>query len=184
MSILLALAMLSQAAAVPSGVNDSVLGKPEDFAFQGPGRVCMREAYIDLNHGEAAHLKYSGIHYQAIEITGSGGTVEFKEGEAWAKPKNIGTNLVSTAELKVVEVGTFEDFRYLAYGRNRYSEGKLVPMVWIDGTGLRGDRSDRKLVSRLVINPIPRDTCDIAYSYGWDVILNGEPISVRRKPRQ
>ena len=176
--------MLAQAAPVPMGVNDAVLGKAEDYAFQGPGRVCLREAWLDLSEGESAHLKYSGIHFQTIEITGPLGVLELKEGEAWAKPKGELTLLLRRADMEVFDIGNDMEFRYLVYGANRYSEGKLVPLMWLDGGVLVGDTRDRNVVSRVNVGAAPAKSCKMTYNYGWGVLLEGEPMVIRRNERE
>lgn len=183
MSVFFALAMLAQAAPVPTGVNHAVLGKAEDFAFHGPGRVCLREAWIDLSDREVVHLKYSGIHYQTIELAGPDGILELKEGEAWAKPNGERTLLLRRAGMEVFDIGNAREFRYLVYGANQYSKGQLVPMIWLDGDVLVGDARDRKLVSRINIGVRDVKKCKISYSYGWDVLLEGDPMVIRRNER-
>lgn len=183
MSAFLALAIIAQAVPVPTGVNKAVLGKAEDFTFQGPGRVCLREAWLDLFDGELSRLKYSGIHFQTIEIVGPLGVLELKEGEAWAKPRGERTLLLRRADMEVFDIGTDMEFRYLAYGTNQYSDGKLVPMIWLDGSVLVGDARDRKLVSRVNIGAGSVKSCKITYNYGWGVLLEGEPMVIRRNER-
>lgn len=177
-SALLAMMTWMQSASAPIGVNGSVLGKAEEFAFHGPGKVCLREAWVDLTERETAHLKYSGIHHQTIEISGPNGTLELEEGEAWAKPNVRRTLLFHKPGMDVFEIGTDTEFRYLVYGATEYSAGHLVPMIWVDGDVLRGDIRDKKIVSRINLGAANQG-CRITYNYGWGVLLEGEPIVTR-----
>ena len=161
---------------VPTTVNDQELGKAEQFSYQGPGRVCLRESYIDLNAGETAYLAYSGIHSLRVEIRTSDTILKVSEGEAWAKPKHQQNLLLKRDDMAAYEVGDETNFRYLVYGANRYSEGKFVPMIWLDGTALAGDASDKALVGRLHVGTPSESECMIHYNYGWGVLLEGEPV--------
>ena len=183
MSAFLALAMLTQAAPVPTGVDDAVLGKAEHFAFHGPGRFCHRKAWIDLSDREAVHLKYSSIHHQTIELARPDGVLELKEGEAWAKLKGDRTLLLRRAGMEVFDIGNEREFRYLVSGANQYSDGRPVPMIWLDGGVLVGDARDRKLVSRINIGVHDIKECKISYSYGYGVLLEGAPMVTRRNER-
>ena len=184
LSALLAMAALTPVVSAPTGVNDAVLGEAKDYAFQGPGRVCLREAWLDLSKGETAYLRYSGIHFQTIVIDGPSGILELKEGEAWAKPKGERTLLLRKAGMEVFDIGTDMEFRYLVYGANQYSNGQLVPKIWLDGGALVGDGRDRKLVSRISIGALPAKNCNMTYNYGWGVLLEGEPMVMRRNERE
>jgi hypothetical protein len=175
--------MLAQAALVPTGVNDAVLGKAEHFAVHGPGRLCPRAAWADLSDRKAVHLKYSGIHYQTIELAGPDGVLELQEGEAWAKPKGDRTRLLRRADMEVLDVGNEREFRYLVYGANQYSEERLIPMSWLYGGVLVGDARDPKLVSRIKIGARHVKECNISCSYGWGVLLEGDPMVTRRNER-
>ena len=83
-------------------------------------------------------------------------------------------------DFQVYEVGSETEFRYLVYGHNRYSEGKFVPMIWIDGDFLRGNRSDRAIIARLSVGIVPASECAIKYNYGWGVLLGDEPLVMRK----
>jgi hypothetical protein len=86
--------------------------------------------------------------------------------------------------MKVVEVGNETEFRYLVYAKKEYSGRKLVPSIWLDGTALRGNGSDKAIVARLIVDESSMESCDIAYHYGWGVLLEGEPLVIRRSEKQ
>ena len=176
--------LLVAAAPMPKGVNDAVLGTPEQYSFHGPGRVCLREASIEIAKDEVAYLKYSGIHFQTVEIEGPKGSRELKEGEAWAKPKKQTSLFAKNSDMSIFEVGDDTEFRYLIYAKNRYSDGKQVPLIWVDGSALKGDETDKALVSRLNIGSLPFKQCGIQYNYGWGVLMGDEGMVTRRKVNQ
>jgi hypothetical protein len=180
---LLAFLVLAQAIIpTPTGVNGSVLGTPDQFMFKGPGTLCLSAASIELLPTETAYLGYSGIHSQKIEISGPAGRLELTESEPWGRSKGKKMLLMQRQDMKVCRIDDGTEFRYLVYGRDTYSDGKLVPKIWVDGDALRGNRKDREIVSRLFVGSPKVNECAISYNYGWGVLLEGEPL-VKRKDK-
>lgn len=165
----------------PHGVNGSTLGKAEDFAIKGPARICTGEIKFDLEPGESVFLVYSGIHNLQLKLTGAFGTIELTEGDAWARPRNRNAMIFNGNGFRFYDVGDEAQFRYLAYGQNRYSEGDFVPMLWLDGTALKGNRSDIRLLRRFQSHDGTKQDCKVVYSYGWGVILEGEPFFEKKQ---
>ena len=181
MGLILLVAALAHIGA-PTTVNGQVIGKPDDYKVVGPERVCLREASFDLNKNEASYLVYTGIHSQTIQIVGANGTIKLSEGEAWAMPKRPKSLFFKNATMEVYEVEDSDtEFRYLVYARNRYSDGKFVPMIWIDGTSLAEDKSDLDIIRRLSIGDLPIKSCKIKFNYGWAPLMGDEPTVWRHK---
>ena len=178
----ISLALLAAAATeppTPTGINDSVLGKPEDFVTNGPATICTGALKIELDQGERVYLEYSGIHNLRLDLVGSFGTLKLSEGNAWASPRMRNGLVFKSPDFKFYDVGDEREFRYLAYGRSEFTDDGYRPIVWIDGDALRGNRSDRRLLARL--KPYnDGDVCNVTYAYGWGVIMDGRPLLEKR----
>ena len=161
---------------VPRTVNDIVLGEAADFESVGPAQICTDKLKFVLRQGERAYLEYSGIHDMRIAISGKFGVLKISEGDAWAKPRNRNGLVLHTPDLKFYDVGDDHEYRYLAYGKTTYSDGDFIPLIWVDGDALIGNRSDRKLLRRLELRDDTIGGCSVTYGYGWDVVMDGAPI--------
>lgn len=140
----------------------------------------MSDLSYSLEAGETAYLSYTGIHSLRVTIIGLRGSFELAVSENFARPKQSRTRFLRAPDKEVFEIGDDASFRYLVYAKTAFSEGRKIPLVWLDGTALRRNRSDETLVSRISVKTPDPAMCDITYRYGWGVILEGEPFVERR----
>jgi hypothetical protein len=179
LSLLVAAAVL-MTPPVPTTVNDQLLGTVEEFAFRGPGKVCFGEASISIEVGETSYLEYSGIHSLRILVVGQKDTLQFTMGDSWAKPKGMQRLLMLHKDFKVTKVGNKTEFKYLISAKTEFSDRRFKPRIWVDGTGLRGTSSDKRVFLNLSLSEPPHHGCGITYDYGWGVLMDGDPVVIRQ----
>lgn len=176
------LPLLAQAAVEPPRtINDIELGEPNDFATLGPATVCIREMVISPREGETAYLAYSGIHNGGIRLVlANGKDIEFTYGEIFRDMRRPGQG--TSVRAKDMRVYLYDDEREVRYQvhvllpESEWSDGGWQPLVNVAGTALTGTRSDARFFERLSFNWDAGVQCARRYAFGWDQILEGEPI--------
>ena len=166
---ILALAAMAQEPA--RTVNGQILGPAEEFATSGPARVCLHRTSIDVLEGETAYLDYLGIHWGGVRVTGPLGTLEVREGDAWAEPRTAGRIVSQSADSEIVRHRQRNRSRYLIYGRSEYSDDGTSPVAWVEGDALNGSTRDMRLLRRIDVNQPDMSSCQRRFIYGWGPLL-------------
>lgn len=174
--LLVTLLAMQVAQPTPTGVNDSVLGDPVDFAFRGPGKICFGDAAFTLNADETVYLAYSGIHSLRLVVDSQKGSLLIDVSNNRRAPKGRSKLVIRRADIRISEVGTATEFVYVASLKTDYSDGVFVPTIRIDGTALVGDASDKAILSRFSSDMAAANGCSAWYNFGWDTIFGNEPI--------
>ncbi len=170
--ILALLALFTAASEPPRTVNGAVIGTAEQFQRDGPLAICLESTRIDLDKGHRSYLDYLGIHAGSVRIVTAQGEIKISEGDIWAILKGM-KRLYDTANGFIDRIGRGRRTRYLIYAPSEYSE-KLVPRVWVEGSGIRGTKADRRILDRVTVSKKPPEKCDQRFDYGWDMLLGNE----------
>lgn len=166
----------------PTTVNGQTLGLSAEYATVGPAKVCMREMSIRAEQGETVYLKYAGIHAGTLTLVSGQQSVDFTDGEIFAKPKQRGHLVIGIEGVRVFRTSRDDELAYLVWvpGEGPEEEGNEQPRVWIKGALLTGASGDLKFLSRLKMERSGPKDCDRTYAYGWDVLFGDKPLSKKK----
>ena len=178
--VLLGLSSLSRAEP-PKTVNGIELGAAEEFTNIGPAKICMRELVIRPLQGQSVQLLYSGIHVGTLRLTlADGSYIDFSDGEIFQDQRRRGqTPELVRDDMKVFRIRRQNsDSVYQLEGAGRRNDDDTPPRVMVSGTALKKSRADWRLFDLMSIEDSATADCDRRYSYGWGVILEGEPVMI------
>jgi len=169
--------MAQGAAEPPRTVNGIEIGLAADFATSGPARVCMEQMIVSPRQGETAYLSYSGIHAGSIRLVlADGDYVDFAHGDTWADQRRGGQRPAHVEdEARYYRFEEAREVRYQVFAPSEWDDRRRA-VVNVSGTGLSGNRSDKRILDRMSLGGADETHCDRQYRYGWDVILGDEPI--------
>ncbi|WP_448661817.1 hypothetical protein ACG3SL_14195 [Sphingomonas sp. CJ20] len=168
----------AQDAEPPRTVNDEILGPVADFQDKGPARICLQDIAIDLDTGETATLQYAGIHAATLRVDGAAGELVLRHGNHWANRRR-GALVVDRGGWSILRSRGKALGRYVLWAVPEYSGGEREPVLWLDGTMLKGDRRDLPILNRITFHSPTPANCARRYAYGWDMLLGDEPVSQR-----
>ena len=131
--------------------------------------------------GQSVQLLYSGIHSGILRLNlADGSYVDFADGEIFRDQRSRRSRPVALRE----DMGIYRvrrkdvDAVYQLEGLDATDDLSTPPRVMVSGTALRKMRADLQLLERASFENPADVECDRKYSYGWGVILDGEPILV------
>jgi hypothetical protein len=143
----------------------------------------MRQLVIRPRRGQSVQLLYSGIHDGTLRlILQNGSYVDFTDGEIFLDQRRRGEAPVSPRR----DIGIYlvkderPKVRYQLEGPGRRTDDYTPARVMVSGPGLDADRTDDRLFDEVSFSDPKTVNCDRRYQYGWGVLLNGEPVDIRK----
>jgi hypothetical protein len=153
----------------PHGVNGAVIGTAAENMTAGPARICFIMTGFDLRADERSYLDYLGIHWAAIRVVGPHSEFVIKEGNIWREPTQRGRAIADAHGRRIVRYEHWGRVRYLIYGEvDGGTPGEDRPLIWMEGSALRGTEADRLILDRIVRLPEHETLCNHRYLYGMN----------------
>jgi hypothetical protein len=164
---------------VPTTVNGIEMGKPEDFSLSGPGRVCLNLSAYDLLAGETAYVDYLGIHHGQPRIIGPKGQVDIGEGRYYTELKR-GRAAARSPDRSIVRYDKGGERRFVLFARTAWSEGKLDPIVRVQGSAIKSVADANLVIERISVLGKDYSRCTRRFGYGWSMF---EPEEAKEKDK-